>query len=177
LQTGLSQFQREELQAMSAHHISATHITEVGRLCRREVITISPEEDIASAARLMRTSHIGFLIVCEQRPERRGRKVVGVLTDRDIVVAVIARDADPHSLEVGDVMTRNPLMVAEDCSIDATLGFMHGAGVRRVPVLDAKGELVGVLSLDDVVECIARQLMSVVGAYRDEQRAERIVRP
>jgi CBS domain-containing protein len=141
------------------------------------VVTIPPDEDIATAARVMRSTHIGFLIVCEALPGGQGQKVVGVLTDRDIVVAVIARDADPHALKVADVMTRNPLMVKEECAVDATLAFMQDAGVRRVPVLGAHDELVGVLSLDDVVERLAQQLASVVGAFRGEQRAERVSRP
>jgi CBS domain-containing protein len=156
---------------------AAGRAIETGRLCHRNVVTIPPDEDIATAARVMRSTHIGFLIVCETLPDGQGNKVVGVLTDRDIVVAVIARDADPHALKVADVMTRNPLMVREDCSVDATLAFMQDAGVRRVPVLGAHDELVGVLSLDDVVERLAQQLNSVVGAYRGEQRAERVTRP
>lgn len=166
--------------------------TEIGRICRRDVVTIAPGVDIAEAARLMRTSHIGFLIVCEPvaggavqagaatgaaAAEKPRLKVIGVLTDRDIVVAVIAREANPHSLKVVDVMTRNPLLVAEDCSLSAALGFMRDTGVRRVPVVGAQDELVGVLSLDDVVESMARQLTSVAAAFRGEQHAERMARP
>jgi CBS domain-containing protein len=151
--------------------------SEVGRICRRNVASISPGEDVATAARLMRSGHVGFLVVAEEPAVGRGRRPVGVLTDRDIVVAVIARDADPHSLKVADVMTRNPLMVSEDCPVDAALGFMQDVGVRRVPVLGANDELVGVLSLDDVVDSVAQQLVRVAGAYRGEQRAERVARP
>jgi CBS domain-containing protein len=74
-------------------------------------------------------------------------------------------------------MTRNPLIVAENCSLDATLAFMRDAGVRRVPVVGENDRLVGVLSLDDVVEKLARQLNDIAGAYRREQRAERMARP
>ncbi len=161
---------------MSTRYCETTHESEISRICQRAVITIQPGADIAEAAQLMRRSHVGFLIVCEE-PDDRGQKVVGVLTDRDVVVAVLARDGDPHTLQVMDVMTRNPLIVSEDCPLDATLGFMRDAGVRRVPVVGKHERLVGVLSLDDVVERLARQLNDIAGAYRREQREERMTRP
>jgi CBS domain-containing protein len=125
----------------------------------------------------MREKHIGFLVVTKPGAQPADRSVVGVLTDRDIVVAVIARQADPQSLRVGDVMTRNPLLLAEDCSLDAALGFMRDAGVRRVPITGSRGELLGVLSVDDVLERLAQQLTNIAGSIRGEQRTERLVRP
>ncbi|MBX5459917.1 MAG: CBS domain-containing protein [Steroidobacteraceae bacterium] len=161
---------------MSAQQ-TAHHIGDLGRLCNRDPISIEPTADIVAAAGLMREKHIGFLVVAEMQPARGGKRVVGVLTDRDIVVAVVAREVDPRDLRVSDVMTPNPLIVSEECSIDAALGFMRDAGVRRVPVVRADGNLCGVLSLDDVLERLAAQLSSVAGCIRSEQRAERIVRP
>src|SRR5262245_54352974 len=111
-----------------------TYDTEIGRICQRAVVTISPGADLSEAALIMRRAHVGFLIVCEE-PDERGQKVVGVLTDRDLVISVMAREGDPHALQVRDVMTRSPLIVSEDCSLDATLGFMRDAGVRRVPIV------------------------------------------
>jgi len=160
---------------MSNHPV--TRVPDIGRLCQRKVISIEPGEDITAAARLMREEHVGCLIVTEPGPDASTRKVVGVLTDRDIVVTVVAREAEPRSLKVGDVMTRNPLLVGEDDSLDATLTFMREAGVRRVPVIGGRGELVGVLSLDDVLERIVHQLTNIAGSIRSEQRTERLVRP
>jgi CBS domain-containing protein len=147
----------------------------VGRICSRNVVTIHAGEDVVAAARLMRSAHLGFLVVVEGTAD--ARKVVGVLTDRDIVVAVVARDADSHLLRVSDVMTRNPLMVSEDCAVESALSFMRDAGVRRVPVVRGDHELVGVLSLDDVVDGMARQLTNVASAFQGELRTERIARP
>ena len=153
-----------------------THSPEIGGVCRRAVISIEPDLDILAAARLMREKHVGFLIVTESGAEAIA-KVVGVLTDRDIVVAVVAREAEPRSLKVGDVMTRNPLIVAEDCSLDAALSFMRDAGVRRVPVVGPHGELKGVLSVDDVLERMAQQLTNIAGSFRSERRTESVMRP
>lgn len=151
--------------------------SEIGRICRRNVAWIEPEADIAEAARLMREKHVGFLIVTQPGAGGGPGKVVGVLTDRDIVVAVVAREVEPRSLKVGDVMTRNPLLVGEDISMDAALGFMRDAGVRRVPVVGPRGELQGVLSVDDVLERMAHQLTRIAGSFRSEQRSEAMMRP
>lgn len=153
-----------------------THSFEIGSICRRSVISIEPGVDILAAARLMREKHVGYLVVTEPSAESSTR-VVGVITDRDIVVAVVAREAEPRSLKAGDVMTRNPLIVAEDCSLDAALSFMRDAGVRRVPVVGSHGELKGVLSVDDVLERMAQQLTNIAGSFRSEQRTETVMRP
>lgn len=100
-----------------------------------------------------------------------------MLTDRDIVVALVAREVDLRALTVGDVMTRSPLLISESHSLDALLCLMRDAGVRRVPVVGQEGELVGVLSLDDVLERMAEQLMNIVGSIRAEQHTERLLRP
>jgi len=161
---------------MSAQE-SATHPIDIGSVCRRDVTSIEPDADIGTAARLMREKHVGYLIVTEPGIEVGPGRVVGVLTDRDIVVTVVARDADPRSLKVRDVMTRNPLLVAEDGSVDATLGFMRDAGVRRVPVVGPRGELKGVLSVDDVLARMAQQLTNIAGSFQSEQRSEKVMRP
>jgi len=155
----------------------ATQALEIGRICRRNVISIGPGEDIPAAARLMREKHVGYLIVTEPIAGSELAKVVGVLTDRDIVVAVVAREVEPRLLKVGEVMTRSPLLVGEDNSLDAVLGFMRDAGVRRVPVVGPHGELLGVLSMDDVLERMAQQLTNIAASMRSEQRTERLVRP
>lgn len=144
-----------------------------GSVCKRAVVTVTPTDDLITAAHTMREKHVGYLVVSEAS---HSRKVVGVLTDRDIVVAVLAREADVRSLKVGDVMTRDPLVIEEGQSVEAVLRHMREAGVRRVPVVDRSGALAGVLSIDDVLERIAGQLIDIAGSIRNEQRMERAVR-
>jgi CBS domain-containing protein len=141
-----------------------------GSVCKRGVVTVAPTDDLIAAAHLMREKHVGYLIVSETR------RVVGVLTDRDIVVAVLAQEVDARAVKVGDVMTRDPLLVEEGQSIEAVLRHMREAGVRRVPVVDRSGALTGVLSIDDVLERMAEQLIDIAGSIRNEQRMERAVR-
>jgi CBS domain-containing protein len=144
-----------------------------GSVCKRGVVTVAPTDDLIAAAHVMREKHVGYLIVSEAP---QNRKVVGVLTDRDIVVAVLAQEVDARSLKVGDVMTRDPLVIEEGQTIEAVLRHMREAGVRRVPVVDRSGDLSGVLSIDDVLERIAEQLINIAGSIRNEQRMERVVR-
>ncbi len=149
----------------------------VGHLCRRDVVTVDAGESLTLAARLMRQRHVGMLVVVESSSSNTDLKVIGILTDRDIVTAVIAKEADAHSLRVGDVMSRNPLLVSESGLVDAAMSHMREVGVRRVPVVGARNELVGVLALDDVLEKMSSLLGDVAGAIRNEQRSERSSRP
>ena len=148
----------------------------VGDVCQHQVVTTPPSAGLSAAARVMRQEHVGYLVVVEPMAEEGRRKVVGVLTDRDIVIAVVAREADPRTLTVGDVMTRDPLLVNEHSPLDTTLSFMQEAGVRRVPVLDSSGALAGVLALDDALKVIALELDKIAGCIASEQKVERCVR-
>jgi CBS domain-containing protein len=122
----------------------------------------------------MRENHVGSLVVVDET--EGGQRVAVVLTDRDIVTTVVARAVDPSNLRVGDVMTRDPIAATETDPIDAALKRMRQSGVRRVPVVNAAQRLVGVLSLDDVLDAVADQLSSIAGSIRNEQRIERTLR-
>ncbi len=148
-----------------------------GDICRKEVVTIAPGADLCEAAHLMREKHVGMLVVVEPVAAQADRLVQGILTDRDIVVTVIGRDAEPKGLKVVDVMTRNPLLVPEGASVAGVVRLMRMDGVRRVPVVGARNELIGVLSIDDVLDVVADQLTAISGAIRGEQDRERVMRP
>lgn len=149
----------------------------VGMICRREVVTVDPAEDLPKAAHLMRERHVGSLVVVSAGESSPDLKVIGMLTDRDIVTAVLAKDADVRQLRVGDVMTRSPLLASEFGAIEAALKHMREVGVRRVPVVGTRDQLVGILSLDDVLQSLADQLSDVARAVRMEQKVERTARP
>lgn len=143
----------------------------VGRLCKRPVVTVTPQQELIVAAQLMREKHIGFLVVVEEY----GRPI-GVLTDRDIVISVVAKGANPSLLTVADVMTRDPTTADEGESVPNALRTMRRIGVRRLPVVGSKGLLTGVLSLDDVLDVVANELAEVSGAIRNEQHIEGVQR-
>lgn len=148
----------------------------VGNVCKTEVITITADQSVAAAARLMREKHVGLLVIVEAGEVKPDLKPVGVLTDRDIVTAVVAREADARALKVGDIMTRHPVLAGESHYVEGTLRVMREAGVRRAPVVGSRGELTGILSLDDVITGFASQLSDVAGAFLNEQTHERATR-
>jgi CBS domain-containing protein len=145
-------------------------------ICRTDVVAVSPQDDLAAAARLMRTKHVGYLVVVEPIENGNAQKVIGVLTDRDIVVAVVACDVDPHTLTVGDTMSAKPFVARETDSVEATVGHMRVLGIRRVPVVGTAGQLKGILSFDDVLDSLASQMRNVADLIRNEQRTERAAR-
>ena len=149
----------------------------VGDICTRNVITVPELDDLMAAAHLMRKKHIGYLVVVEPNVTEGTVTPVGVITDRDIVVRVIARETDARSLRVGDVMTRQPVITREDYSVSVALHYMREIGVRRVPVVNQAGGLVGVLSLDDVLDALAEELMDVASSIRRELKVENALGP
>jgi CBS domain-containing protein len=151
----------------------------IGEVCKSNVVTIEGREEVAAAAQRMRDRHVGYLVVVEpidgdsSDPERQlGQRPIGVLTDRDLVVTVMARGADPTRFRVEDVMTLRPVTVREDEMLSAAVTKMRGIGVRRLPVVSGKGALVGILALDDVLDCVAGELQNIVSSIQQEQRVE-----
>jgi CBS domain-containing protein len=148
----------------------------VGTLCQPNVVTVRPFDDLTVAAKLMRDKHVGYLVVVEPALQEGTMKPVGVITDRDIVIAVVARDVNPQSLRVEEVMTRKPVVADHSDSLPHAVQEMRRIGIRRIPVIGERGELVGVLSLDDVIDALAVQLGDVAGSIRSEQIVERVMR-
>src|SRR5262249_61033265 len=103
---------------------------QVGTICQRLVFTIRRFDEVTRAAQLMREKHVGYLVVVELDPLARP---VGVLTDRDIVIGVVARGVDPKAVCVGDIMTVDTITAREADSGEAALGKMRGFGGRPLP--------------------------------------------
>jgi CBS domain-containing protein len=128
-------------------------------------------EALAAAVGRMCHRHIGALVVIDTET---ARKPVGILTDRDIVTGQLRRSADLHCLTVGDVMTTEPLVLARDLEINEAIKSLTARGVRRAPVVDVSGALVGIIALDDLLPVLARELMSLsslVGTQSARERA------
>jgi predicted transcriptional regulator len=142
----------------------------VGEYCKRAVVAINSKADAAAAAQLMRNEHVGFLIVYRDGDELQ--RPVGVLTDRDLVLAVMARDVDAHAVTVDDVMTRQPLIANENDELSDLLQAMRMAGIRRVPVVDVRGALVGIIAIDDALDVITGLMCDISGSIKSEQRQE-----
>ncbi|GGO82979.1 CBS domain-containing protein [Marinobacterium nitratireducens] len=144
----------------------------VGEICNREVIVIDQEENISDAARLMRKHHVGNVVVVRQSDDAT-RVPVGILTDRDIVIELLARDVDPDALSVGDAMSYDLLTLNENDEVDEAIKQLRARGVRRAPVVNGRGELAGILAVDDIVELLSEQLSDLVELLKREQQVER----
>lgn len=146
-----------------------------GEVCTRSVTIAFRETPLIDAARLMRTEHVGCLVVVEDGAAGQ-RTVVGLLTDRDIVTAVVAPGLDLSTLRVGDVMSTDLVTVREDDSLIDLMRAMRAKGVRRIPVLGAQGELIGIAALDDVLAILSEELSLLVAAIDHEGQRERQLR-
>jgi predicted transcriptional regulator len=116
---------------------------EISKLCCRSVVTVRELDELIAAAQLMRTRHVGYVVVVQPG-----------LTDGLL----------------------EPVVVAETESISGALGAMREIGVRRLPIVGARGQLVGVLSIDDILEALADELNTVAGSIRNEQSIESALR-
>ena len=120
--------------------------------CRRPACTATPEETLRTAAQRMEKEGVGLLVVTE------GERLVGVLTDRDVALHVAAGGRDASSARIADAMTRPPVSVDAEVPIEEALGLMRGGRVRRLPVVDREGGVVGVVSADDLIRLLAREI-------------------
>lgn len=146
-----------------------------GDLCTRETVCVPRTATLTEAARLMRERHVGSLVIVDEQPA--GRVPAGVVTDRDLVTAVLASDVDMHALRVEDVMSTRLVTVQEQTSVLDALAAMRAKGVRRLVVVDARDVLQGVLALDDVIEVVAEQMQAVARALASGRPREERGRP
>jgi len=145
-----------------------------GEYCNREVVIIGQGESVRKAVELMRHHHVGSVVVAEMKDD--AAKPLGILTDRDIVLELLAEDVDLAAVNVGDVMSGNPVTVEESTPLLDTLQLMKKKGVRRVLVVNAKGYLLGMLALDDILDLLGEQIDSIVELIRQEQSREKALR-
>jgi CBS domain-containing protein len=116
----------------------------VADVMTRDVRSMTPQDSLADAARVMDELNVGVVPVCE------GDRLVGVVTDRDIVVRGLARDADPRSCKLADVMSGHVRTARQDDDVDDVLSEMANSQIRRMPVVDSQDKLVGILSIGDI---------------------------
>lgn len=124
----------------------------LGKICNRNVDTADTSESVQSAAQRMGIRNVGSLVVLNEL-----RRPVGILTDRDVAVRVAGTGRDPYTTRVEDVMTGDLEVVPEELSIEDGLKRMRSRGVRRLPVVSAQGECVGILSMDDILAHLAHE--------------------
>jgi CBS domain-containing protein len=148
----------------------------VGEFCNRQVVFARRQESIAEAARRMRDLHVGTLVVVD---EHNGQRLpIGVVTDRDLVIRVLAQEGPPvGATVVGEVMTSKLVTAQEGDDLVDALKKMRSFGVGRLPVVNERGGLEGILSFDDLVEFVADELSDLSSLLAREQKHEREAKP
>jgi len=146
----------------------------VGEICTREVVIVKRKDSILEAASLMRRFHVGDVVVVE---DKGGQAVpVGILTDRDIVVEIVAKSVPLDSVFVEDIMSSDLQVVQEERGIWDSLQCMRAKGVRRIVVVNVTGGLVGIVSADDLLELLAGELVDLAKIMAREQEREKVTR-
>lgn len=145
-----------------------------GDICHRHVTVGYPQTSVVAAAQLMREDHVGAIVVVEDTNGRR--QVRGLITDRDIVMSVVALGLDPEPLCLEDVMSERLVTANEGDALPQLMRSMREHGVRRVPVVGEQDELMGIISLDDVLKILAHEMNELVGSIDTSLKHERMRR-
>ena len=147
----------------------------IGEICTRETVIATREMTVAAAAQLMRQHHVGTLVVVEQVNGAK-RVPVGIVTDRDAVVEVMATGLDPNAITVGDIMDQELVTARENEGVLETMQIMRYKGVRRLPIVGKAGELIGIVSIDDLLEVLAEEFSELAKIFAREQARETTTR-
>jgi CBS domain-containing protein len=144
-------------------------------ICNRDVIVIQRNETALEAAKLMRQHHVGDVIVVD---DLNGVRIpIGIVTDRDLVVEIVAPELDITVITVGDIMAPDLFTVKENTGVLEAIKFMRSKTIRRLPIVAENGGLIGVLTLDDVLEQLSQELLDLAKLVRYEQKKEVRHRP
>ena len=141
----------------------------IGTICNRKVITVQRDATVLHAAVLMRQHHVGDVVVIENRKNKT--VPIGIVTDRDIVVELVATELDCNVITVGDIIAKL-IAVKDSAGVFEAIQLMANKGVRRLPVVDADGGLVGIITLDDLLLLLSKELAAFTKLVTREQKNE-----
>jgi len=142
----------------------------IREICNRSVVCATSDTTAADAAKLMRQHHIGNVVVVDRQDG--DRTPLGVVTDRDLVVEVVAAGLDPAVLKLGDLLVGRLVTAEESTSYAETIRIMALHGVRRLPVVNGSGFLVGIVSVDDLLPQLASPLAALADLAGRSRRYE-----
>lgn len=142
----------------------------VGELCNRDVVILRREDTILAAAKLMRQHHVGDVVVADD--SGGFRRPIGIITDRDVVIEIMATELDQRVITVGDIMTGGLVTVKESLGVFEAIQYMRTKAVRRLPVVDEQGALVGILTLDDLLQLLSEELAAIARLIAHQQQKE-----
>ncbi len=135
----------------------------LGHICRTDVITVGPGTTVSEVTRIMEDKNVGSVIVSGSGGE------FGIVTDRDIALRVVNRCLDPVRTPVEEIMTRDiVLTLREDMGLLEALDLIRKSAVRRFPVVDMDGKLKGIITLDDIIRLLGREIADVASVIENE---------
>lgn len=134
-------------------------------MCAHSIVSVDRSRTLRECAVLMGERHVGTVLVTEETPD--GSQAVGIVTDRDLVVKAMAQDMLASATQIGQVVARRLVTVAPEAAIDDAIQLMWREGVRRLLVAAPDGHLVGIVSMDDLLDMLAGELSEIVQAIRD----------
>jgi CBS domain-containing protein len=133
--------------AQSRHETKGGIMKKVKEIMTSDPVCCTPQDSVTDVARLMKREDVGSVPVMK---DRKSGKLSGIVTDRDLVLKVLAESRDPNSIEVEAVMTRTPVTCREDDDLENCLDAMEKHQIRRMPIVDASGRIVGIVAQADV---------------------------
>lgn len=146
----------------------------IGEICNREAVIVHRNDSVIDAAKIMRKHHVGDVLVVDEINNLR--VPVGIVTDRDLVVEIMAAGLDGSVITVGDIMPQKLVTVKDDAGVFEAIQYMRGMGVRRLPVVADDGGLVGIVTLDDLLELLSEEMFGLSRLVKNEQKKESALR-
>ncbi len=131
-------------------------------LMTKEITSLPSSATVLDAAKYMTDMNVGSVIVM------KGDAISGILTDRDIVTKVLAEGKDPKVTKIGEIMISPVVTISEDKDIADVTGLISAHGIRRLPVVDVNGKLVGVIALDDVLIVLGQEMQNIAAVLKGE---------
>ena len=139
----------------------------IGEICIRQVVIAGARESVYEASQLMLRFSVGNVLVVENKHP------AGILTDRDIIIRVVAQEKDPRKTLIGDIMSAPIVTIKESSGLGDAIRLMRSRGIRRLPVTDQEGQLAGIVTLDDLIELLAEEMSALAALIKYEQEKEK----
>ena len=134
---------------------------QLGEQFAKDLVTSGPDDSLTSVARLMEEHNVGTVVIVQNQ------KPIGIVTDRDLALALGAREFPPQT-PAGQVMTAPVTTIDQHKEVAEATWYMLGYEVRRLPIVDEKGRVVGMVTLDDLLRLLARQLANLADGIKPE---------
>ena len=145
----------------------------INGICRRQAVCVPRDCNVAEAAKLMRRHHAGHVVVVANAGSRFP---IGMLTDRDIAISVVAPGLDPNAILIEDIMSEKLVSIREDAGVAEAIDLMRQHGIRQIPVVDGAGALVGIVADDDLIFLLAGEMSGLAAMVTTEHREEQLHR-